>query len=236
MGKGQLVLAARFDCKGDSIMSETFLRQTIIEELEYEPSLDATHIGVAVEKGVVTLTGHVNSVAQKQAAITAARRIRGVRAIADEIEVRYPFEEKIGDDEIAKRAVDVLGWNSVVPDRAIQVTVRNGWVTLTGDVDWHFQKQSAEDAIRKLSGVHGILNSVTIKPRVQAMDIKKTIEDALRRRLQSEVRGIRLTVEDGGEVTLEGFVNNWNERQAIETAAWSAPGVIAVHNRLSVGA
>jgi len=217
-------------------MSETFLRQIILEELEYEPSLDATHIGVAVEKGVVTLTGHVASFAQKHAAITAVRRIHGVRAIADEIEVRYPFEQKIDDEEIAKRAVDVLGWNSVVPDRAIQALVRNGWVTLTGDVDWHFQKQSAEDAIRKLSGVRGIVNRVAIKPRVQATDIKKKIEDALRRRLESEVRGIRLTVEDGGEVTLEGVVDNWNEHQAIETAAWSAPGVIAVHNRLSVGA
>jgi osmotically-inducible protein OsmY len=217
-------------------MSETFLRQIILEELEYEPSLDATHIGVAVEKGVVSLTGHVASFAQKQAAFTAVRRIHGVRAIADEMEVRYPFEQKIDDEEIAKRAVDVLGWNSVVPDRAIQVLVRNGWVTLTGDVDWHFQKQSAEDAIRKLSGVRGIVNRVAIKPRVQAIDIRKSIEDALRRRFESEVRGVRLTVEDGGEVTLEGVVDNWNEHQAIETAAWSAPGVIAVHNRLSVGA
>jgi osmotically-inducible protein OsmY len=173
--------------------------------------------------------------AQKQATITAVRRIHGVRAIADEIEVRYPFEENIDDDEIAKRAADILGWNSVVPDRAIQVLVRNGWVTLTGDVDWQFQKQSAEDAIRKLSGVRGIVNSVVTKPRVQT-DVKKKIEDALRRRLEGEVRGVRVTVEGGGEVALEGFVDDWNERQTIETAAWSAPGVTAVDNRLSVGA
>jgi len=215
-------------------MSETFLRQTITEELEYEPSLDATHVGVAVDQGVVTLTGHVGSVPQKQAAINAVRRVRGVRAIADEIEVRYPFEEKIDDDEIAKRAVDVLGWNSVVPERAIQVLVRNGWVTLTGNVDWHFQKHSAEDAIQKLSGVRGIVNNVTIKPPVQATDVRKKIEDALRRRVGSEVEGIRVTVEEGGEVTLDGVVDDWNEHQVIETAAWSAPGVIAVHNRLSV--
>ena len=217
-------------------MSETFLRQIILEELDYEPSLDATHIGVAVDNGIVTLTGHVASFAQKRAAITAVRRIHGVRAIADEIEVHYPFEEKTDDDEIAKRAVDILGWNSVVPDGAIQVLVRNGWVTLTGDVDWHFKKQSAEDAIRKLSGVRGIVNSVAIKPRVQATDVKKKIEDALRRRLEGGVKGIRVAVEDGGKVILEGFVDNWNERQAIETAAWSAPGVKAVDDRLSVGA
>ena len=217
-------------------MSETFLRQIIIEELDYEPSLDATHIGVAVENGIVTLIGHVASFAQKQAAITAVRRIHGVRGIADEIEVRYPFEEKIDDDEIAKRAVDILGWNSVVPDGAIQVVVRNGWVTLTGDVDWHFQKQSAEDAVRKLSGVRGIVNSVAIKPRVQATDVKKKIEDALRRRLEGEVRGIRVAVEGDGKVILEGFVDNWTVRQAIEIAAWSVPGVKVVDDRLSVGA
>jgi osmotically-inducible protein OsmY len=218
------------------IMSETFLRQIILEELEYDPSLDATNIGVAVEKGIVTLTGHVTSFAEKQAAITAVRRVNGVRAIAEEIEVRYPYEKKIADDQLAKRAVDILDWDSVVPDRAIQVLVRNGWVTLTGDVDWHFQKQSAEDDIRKLSGVRGVINNIVIKPRVDAIDVKKKIEDALRRRLEGEVKGIRITVQDGSKVLLEGFVDNWNERQAVEVAAWSAPGVKAVDDRLSVGA
>jgi osmotically-inducible protein OsmY len=109
-------------------------------------------------------------------------------------------------------------------------------VTLTGDADWHFQKQSAEDDIRKLSGVHGIINDIAIKPRVQATDVQKKIEDALRRRLEGEVKGIRVTVQDGSKVILEGFVDNWNERQAIETAAWSAPGVKVVDDRLSVGA
>ena len=217
-------------------MSETFLRQIILEELEYDPSLDATNIGVAVEKGIVTLTGHVTSFAEKQAAITAVRRVNGVRAIAEEIEVRYPYEKKIADDQLAKRAVDILDWDNVVPARAIQVLVRNGWVTLIGDVDWHFQKQSAEDDIRKLSGVRGIINNIAIKPRVQATDVKKKIEDALRRRLEGEVKGIRITVQDGSRVILEGFVDNWNERQAIETAAWSAPGVKVVDDRLSVGA
>jgi osmotically-inducible protein OsmY len=216
-------------------MSETFLRQVILEELEYEPSLDAAHIGVSVEKGVVTLTGHVASFAPKQAAITAVRRINGVRAIAEEIEVRYPFEKKLADDEIAKRALDILDWDSTVPARAIQVLVRNGWVTLTGDVDWYFQKQAAEDDIRKLSGVHGIINNIAIKPCAQAEDVRMKIEDALRRRLKGEVNGIRVAVQDGSKVILEGFVDNWNERQAIETAAWSAPGVKAVDDRLSVG-
>ena len=120
--------------------------------------------------------------------------------------------------------------------RAIQVLVRNGWVTLTGDVDWYFQKQSAEDHIRKLSGVRGIINNIVIKPHVDAIDVKKKIEDALRRRLEGEVKGIRITVQDGNKVLLEGFVDSWNERQAVEVAAWSAPGVKAVDDRLSVGA
>lgn len=213
-------------------MSETFLRQIILEELEYEPSLDATHVGVAVENGVVTLTGHVANLAQKQAAIAAVQRVKGVRAVADEIEVRYPFEEKIGDDEIAKRAVDILSWNSVAPGRAIQVLVHKGWVTLRGDVQWHFQKQSVEDDIRKLSGVRGIINDIVIKPPVQAKDVKKKIEDALRRRLEGEMKQINVVVQDGGKVILDGFTNNWNERQAIENAAWSAPGVTAVDDRL----
>ena len=216
-------------------MSEVLLRRIILDELEYEPSVDATHIGAAVDKGVVTLTGHVTSFAEKQAAIAAVRRVNGVRAIVEEIEVRYPFEKEISDDEVAQRVVDILDWDSVIPARAIQVLVRNGWVTLTGDVDWQFQKQSGEDDIRKLSGVRGVINNIDIKPRVHATDVKKQIEDALQRRLKGEVKGIRITVQDGNKVLLEGFVESWNERHAVEVAAWSAPGVKSVDDRLSIG-
>lgn len=216
-------------------MSEVLLRRIVLDELEYEPSVDATHIGAAVDKGVVTLTGHVTSFAEKQAAIAAVRRVNGVRAIVEEIEVRYPFEKEISDDEVAQRVVDILDWDSVIPARAIQVLVRNGWVTLTGDVDWQFQKQSAEDDIRTLSGVRGVINNIDIKPRVHATDVKKQIEDALQRRLKGEVKGIRITVQDGNKVLLEGFVESWNERHAVEVAAWSAPGVKSVDDRLSIG-
>jgi osmotically-inducible protein OsmY len=216
-------------------MSEVLLRRIILDELEYEPSVDATHIGAAVDKGVVTLTGHVTSFAEKQAAIAAVRRVNGVRAIAEEIEIRYPFEKEISDDEVAKRVVDILDWDSVISARAIQVLVRNGWVTLTGDVDWQLQKQSAEDDIRKLSGVRGVINNIDIKPRVHATDVKKQIEDALQRRLKGEVKGIRITVQDGNKVLLEGFVESWNERHVVEVAAWSAPGVKSVDDRLSIG-
>jgi osmotically-inducible protein OsmY len=125
-------------------MSDLTLRQDIVDELEFEPRVDAANIGVAVTKGVVTLTGHVSSYAQKIAAEAAARRVKGVRAIAQEIEVRFPFEKKDADDEIAKRVVDILQWDSMVPDEAIQVSVQRGWITLTGTVDWQYQRMAAE--------------------------------------------------------------------------------------------
>jgi osmotically-inducible protein OsmY len=159
-------------------MSELQLRQDVVDELEYEPSVDAAHIGVAVDKGVVTLTGHVASYAEKQAAIAAVRRVKGVRAIAEEIEVRYPLDKKTSDDEIAQRAIDILGWDMMVPSDSIQVMVHNGWVTLTGNVDWHYQKKQAEEDVRKLSGVRGVTNTIEIKPSVQAEDVKRKIEEA----------------------------------------------------------
>jgi osmotically-inducible protein OsmY len=216
-------------------MSAIRLRQDILDELEFEPSVNAAHIGVAVEGGVVTLSGHVGSYAEKMAAVAAARRVRGVQAIADEIEVRYPSDKKSGDDEIAKRAVDILAWDTMVPSGSIQVTVRNGWVTLSGNVDWFYQKKTAEDDVRKLTGVHGVVNNIAIKPHAKADDIKRKIEDALKRHAEVEAKAIRVTVRDKDRVLLEGTVDNWNERYAIENAAWSAAGVSSVEDRLTVG-
>jgi osmotically-inducible protein OsmY len=213
-------------------MSSLQLRQDILDELEYEPSVDAAHIGVAVDKGVVTLTGHVAKYAEKQAALAAVRRIQGVRAIAEEIEVRYPSDKKTSDDEIAKRAIDILGWDTMVPSGSIQVMVRAGWVTLTGTVDWYYQKTHAEEDIRKLSGVHGVINSIEIKPSVQAYDVRRKIEEALKRHAEIEANAIRVTVQEGNKVVLEGKVDNWGERYAVENAAWSAPGVKSVEDRM----
>jgi osmotically-inducible protein OsmY len=223
------------EANGRAIMSAIRLRQDILDELEFEPSVNAAHIGVAVEGGVVTLSGHVGSYAEKMAAVAAARRVRGVQAIADEIEVRYPSDKKSGDDEIAKRAVDILAWDTMVPSGSIQVTVRNGWVTLSGNVDWFYQKKTAEDDVRKLTGVHGVVNNIAIKPHAKADDIKRKIEDALKRHAEVEAKAIRVTVRDKDRVLLEGTVDNWNERYAIENAAWSAAGVSSVEDRLTVG-
>ena len=208
------------------------MRQHILDELEFEPSVNAAHIGVAVDRGVVTLTGHVSSYTEKLAAVKAARRVKGVRAIAEEIEVRFPNGKKTADDEIAKRTADILEWDALVPKESIQITVHDGWVTLAGNVDWYFQKIAAEDDVRKLSGVRGVTNNIAIVPRVRGEDVKRKIEDALKRNAQIEAEAIQVTVRGGNKIILEGKVHNWDERYAIETAAWSAPGVKSVEDRL----
>lgn len=215
-------------------MSDLDLRQDVLDELEFEPRIDAAHIGVTSDRGVVTLTGFVSNYAQKLAAAEAARRVKGVKAIANDIEVRYPSEKKTSDDQIARRAVDVLAWDVLVPDQSIQVTVSNGWVTLAGTVHWYYEKKAAEEDVRKLSGVRGVFNQIEIKPRVKAEDVKRKIDEALKRHAEVEARGIRVTVHND-TVLLEGKVDNWDERFAVENAAWSAPGVRSVEDKLAVG-
>jgi osmotically-inducible protein OsmY len=215
-------------------MSDTQLRQNIIDELDFEPSVDAAHIGVAVDNGVVTLSGHVTSYAEKLAAETAVKRVKGVRAIAEEVAVRYPNDKKTGDDEVAKRALSILLWNAVVPPDRIQVKVQNGWVSLTGEVEWQFQRTAAEDEVRRLSGIAGVINEIVIKAQVQPSDVKHKIEDALKRHAEVEAKRIRVSVSGGGKVALDGSVHDWQERDAVKWAAWSAPGVASVENRLVI--
>ena len=200
------------------------LRQDIIEELEYDPSFSGEHIGVAVDKGIVTLGGHVGSYAEKLAAIAAVRRVNGVHAIAENIEVHCPYEKETSDDQIARRARDILKWDVLVPPNAVDVLVHDGWVTLSGNVSWNFEKSSAEDDIRKLSGVRGIANMIAIKPGIDATDVKSKIAAALRRHAEIDANAISVGVEKGDRVVLAGTVGNWRERRAVEDAAWSAPG------------
>jgi osmotically-inducible protein OsmY len=216
-------------------MNELKLRDDILDELAYEPVVDPAHIGVAVDQNVVTLTGHVGSYAQKLAALSAVRRVKGVHGIADEIEVRPASEAKTSDDEIASRAINVLSWDSVVPDEGIQVTVRDGLVTLTGKVHWYYQKSSAERDVRNLSGVRSVVNNIEVEPHAKADNVKKKIEAALKRHAEIEAKDVRVTVRDDDEVLLEGKVRNWDEKFAVENAAWSAPGVKNVRDRLTIG-
>lgn len=215
-------------------MSDIRLRQDVLDELEFEPSIEANNIGVAVDNGVVTLSGHVASYAEKLTAVTATKRVNGVHVVADDIEVRYAAERKTSDDQIAKRIVDMLGWDIVVPSGSIQAVVREGWVTMTGTVEWQYQRKAAEDDVRKLSGVRGVTNKIGLKPRVRSDEVKKKIEDALKRHAEVEAKAIRVIVEDGGKVVLEGKVDNWDERFAVENAAWSAPGVRSVVDHLTI--
>ncbi|GBD47812.1 transport-associated protein [Methylopila sp. Yamaguchi] len=204
------------------------------EELEFEPSVNAAHIGVAVRDGVVTLTGHVASYAEKIAAEKATQRVRGVKAIAEEIEVRYPYDGKRSDEEIAKRAVNVLDWNTQVPT-SVKVKVERGWVTLSGVADWQYQREAAEFSVRKLDGVVGVTNTIALKDRPKAADVQKKIEDALKRNAALDAAAIHVTVAND-KVSLTGRVHSWQERRIAEQAAWSAPGVKSVDDAISVAA
>ncbi|MCA1408372.1 BON domain-containing protein [Ensifer sp. IC3342] len=216
------------------MMNDIRLRQDILDELEYEPSIDAANIGVAVENGIVTLTGHVASFAEKHAAERIAERMTGIRAIAQEIEVRLPEHKKTADDEIASRVLKILAWGAAISDlRDIHVRVEKGFVTLSGTVEWHFQRSAAMNSVRELSGVTGIDNQLKIRPRMDVSDIRHGIREALRRNAEIEADNIDVNVS-GSHVTLRGKVQSLRERVMAERAAWSAPGVTAVEDHLTI--
>jgi len=216
-------------------MQESQLRQNIIDEFEFDPSFNGEHVGVVVDKSVVTLSGHVESYAQKLAVIAAARRVKGVHTIAENIEVRYPYQGKTADDQIAQRASDILNWDVLVPKDSVDVLVHDGFVTLSGTVDWQYQRVAAEDDMRKLSGIVCVTNMIKIKPHIDASDIKTRIESALKRHAEIEADAIRISIQNGDKVVLEGRVDNWDERHKVENAAWSTPGVASVDDRLTIG-
>jgi osmotically-inducible protein OsmY len=215
-------------------MDDITLRQNIIDELEFEPSIEAAHIGVAAENGVVTLTGHVSTYAEKNKIADVVCRVKGVRGIAQEIEVRPRGSHRTADDEIATRALSVIKWNTVIPDGTVLVEVQNGLVTLTGKVEWNYQRNAAAEAVRGLSGVVDVTNYIEVDPRVTTFDIKQRIEDALKRAADVEARSIRVDVDGAGRVKLEGRVSAWSERNAVERAAWSAAGVKMVDDQIIV--
>lgn len=214
-------------------MDDSTLRQDIIDELEFEPSLDAASIGIAVEKGIVTLTGHVANYTEKVTARDVVQRVKGVRGIADRLEIRLMNQKKTADDEIAARAIAIIDWDTTIPESDVQVVVSKGWITLKGDVDWQYQRESAEHAVRKLSGVSGVSNLITVRKRPQPADVKSRIEAALRRNAEIEANAIRVSVHDSS-IVLEGHVHSWSERRAAQNAAWSVPGIAFVDDRLSV--
>lgn len=214
-------------------MNDLTLRQDIQDELEFEPSIDAADIGVAVEDGIVTLTGHVTTYAEMKTVEEAVRRIKGVRGIARDIEVRTQGGHRSADDQIARRALDMIAWNTAIPADAVQIEVQNGWITLLGNVAWQYQKVAAEDAIKGLMGVYGIANQINVTGQATASDVQKLIESALKRSAEVEAKAISVKVQNG-KVRLAGPVKAWSERNAAVRAAWSAPGVTAVEDRLTL--
>ena len=208
------------------------LKQAVLDELAWEPSVNAAHIGVTAKDGIVTLMGHVATFTEKSAAEKAAQRVNGVKAVAEEIEVQLPFEVKHGDEEIAAAAINRMKWSTLIPADAVKVKVQKGWVTLTGAVDWRFQQEAALHDVRALWGVVGVSNGMSIKNKPNATDIKAKILVALDRSW-FDPAAIAVSAHDG-KVKLTGTVHSWSERDEAGSAAWAAPGTTLVENELMV--
>ncbi|MDB5393462.1 MAG: ornithine aminotransferase [Rhodospirillales bacterium] len=213
--------------------SDNQLQHAVLAELSWDPSINAAHIGVTASDGIVTLTGHVGTFAQKHAAEDAVRRVKGVKAVAEEIKVRLAFEAERSDDDIAAAAVGRLGGNVALPRDAVTLTVEKGWITLVGQVEWHYQKDAAEQDVRHLSGVVGVSNRIAIKPRIDVTNIGDEIMHALHRSWFFDPKTITVT-GDGGKVRLTGTVHTPNERQVAAATAWAAPGVADVTNEIRI--
>jgi len=213
-------------------IADATLKTSVLAELAWEPSVTPAHIGVTARDGVITLSGHVQRFAEKQAAQSAALRVKGVKAVAEQIEVKLPFDTKRSDDDIARAAVEQLAWDSTLPKDAVKVTVQDGWVTLTGEVGWRFEHDAAAQDVRPLWGVVGVSNQITLKPRVNTHNLTGDISTALHRSwfAPDDIK----VVADGGKVTLTGHVKSWSERELAGSTAWGAPGATDVENYLII--
>ncbi len=209
--------------------SDSSLQSDVIDELAFDPALDETNIGVTAKDGVVTLTGTVRSYPEKIAAEHAAKRVAGVRGIAEELKIEISTLQHRSDADLARAAVAALDWDVSVPKNKVTVKAENGWLTLEGQLDWNFQRDAARRAVEHLSGLHGVFNAITVKPVVSTTDVRAKIQKAFER--YAEIDANRVDVQVAGDtVTLRGNVHSWNEHDEATYAAASVPGVLAVHN------
>jgi osmotically-inducible protein OsmY len=214
-------------------MTDNDLKQHVLSALDWEPSLDANDIGVSVDDAVVTLRGNVASYAEKVTAERVALRVYGMKAVANDLAVRLVSEFERTDTEIAQAAVAALEWNTMVPHDRVTITVNNGWIALKGTLDWQYQKDAAARVVRDLTGVKGVTNDIIVQPRVKTIDVRDKIEAAFKRSAEIDARRINVNAAEG-KVILSGSVHSWAERQAAERAAWAAPGVTQVEDRLAI--
>ncbi len=215
------------------IKTDSKLQRDVIDELHWDPAVGSAEIGVASRNGVITLSGQVGSFATKHAAVLAAERVAGVRAIAEELKVVLPMSHVRTDTDLAHGAASTLKWDVQVPDDAVKARVEDGWVWLEGEIEWQFQSTAAERAVRNLTGVRGVTNSIRVKKIPSTADVKARIENALKRHAELDSKQIRVEATDG-RVTLSGTVRSRAEREEAEFAAWSAPGVTKVDDQLFV--
>jgi osmotically-inducible protein OsmY len=209
------------------------LQRNVLDELDWDPAVNAAQIGVTAEDGVVTLAGTVNSYADKIAAERITKRVLGVKGIANDLHVKLPLDTKRNDTDIAKAALHALDWDVRIPRNRITVTVKDAWVTLEGEVEWNFEREEAARVVRPLKGVVGVTNSISVKPRVKAVDVKTKITDALKRNAEVDAQHVIVAV-DGAKVILSGTVRSFAEREDAEHAAWAAQGVSKVQNQIEV--
>ena len=214
-------------------MTDKDLKRLVQSALDWEPSLDATDIGVSVDESVVTLRGNVGSYAEKVTAERVALRVYGVKALANDLAVHLPSGFERTDTEIAQTAVAALKWTTMVPADRVTVTVTNGWLSLNGTLDWQYQKDAAARTVRDLTGVKAVTNNIIVQPRVKTVDVRDKIEAAFKRSAEIDARRINVTAQDG-KVTLSGNVHSWSERQEAKRAAWAAPGVTQVDDHLAI--
>jgi osmotically-inducible protein OsmY len=213
--------------------SNSEIERDVKDELRWSPDLDPSDIAVTVKDGVVTLAGFVKSYSEKYEAENAAKRVAGVVAVANDLEVRLPSVDERPDPEIARDAVHAIKSQLPISSENIKVIVKNGWITLEGEVEWQYQRNAAENAVRKIKGVKGVSNLILVKPHAQPNEIQKKIEEAFKRHAELDAKRIQVETH-GSEVILKGTVRSWFEREEAERVAWSAPGVTKVEDRIVV--